>query len=121
MSYEPKIGQYLFAPCSQQDVYEIVGVGKDDNDAATIDVRVIDLNEVLHFENDNLGWRDPLTRAELPAGVSVIFRGMQWRQTTSGSGGQIWIVVNSPKGGCYRCVSLFSVRASPGGKDPVVA
>lgn len=59
MTYAPKPGQYLHASCSDEDVYEIIGSGEDDNGAPTLDVRVIDLNEILHFRvaRDDSGLR----------------------------------------------------------------
>jgi hypothetical protein len=127
VSYQPKVGHYLHASCSDRDVYEILGSGEDANGVPTIDVRVLDLNEILHFEHDNDAkgdgsdekWFAPLTHAELPDGVFIILRGMQWRLTDSGYDNVERIVVNAPEGGCYRCSYLFSVHASPGGRDPV--
>ena len=126
MGFEPKAGQYLHASCSDADVYKVIGSGLDENGAPTIDVRVLDLNEILHFEHDNDAspgdkdkWVAPLTNAELPEGVHVILRGMQWRSTDAGYDDVERIVVNAPEGGCYRCCYLFSVYASPGGRDPV--
>jgi hypothetical protein len=129
MAYEPRPGHYLHASCSDADVYEIVGSGKDGNGHQTIDVRVIDLNEILHFEHDEDAkgdgsdgkWVAPLTDAELPDGVHVVLRGMQWRAAGAGYDNVEHIVVNGPEGGCYRCCYLFSVHASPGGRDPVRA
>lgn len=129
MTYAPKPGQYLHASCSDEDVYEIIGSGEDDNGAPTLDVRVIDLNEILHFRDDNGRkgasaedrWDHPLTRAELPEGVHVVLRGVQWRETTRGYEGVVRVNVNAPEGGCYGCCYLFSVHASPGGRDPVRA
>lgn len=125
MTYEPKSGHYLHASCSDTDVYEIIGSGVDDNGTPTIDVRVIDLNEIIHFEHDNNAkdndtWVNPLTRVELQPGTHVILRGMQWRSTdTPGYDDVENIIVNGPVGGCFRCCYLFSVHASPGGRDPV--
>ncbi|MDE2022222.1 MAG: hypothetical protein KGI71_04930 [Patescibacteria group bacterium] len=129
MPYEPKPGHYLHASCSDKTVYEIIGSGKDANGAPTIDVRVLDLNAVLHFEHDDDAtgdgsdgkWFVPRTVAELPEGVHVVFRGMQWRPARPGYDDAERIEVNAPEGGCYRCCNLFSVHASPGGRDPVRA
>jgi hypothetical protein len=126
VSYEPKAGQFLHASCSDEDVYEILGAGKDANGCQTLDVRVLDLNEIIHFQHDQEAklddparWICPLTRAELPPGVHVILRGMQWRDITDEGDDVVRIVVNAPEGGCYRCCELFSVHASAGGRDPV--
>lgn len=127
MSYEPKPGQYLHASCSDVDVYEIIGAGQDENGAPTIDVRVIDLDELFHFahEDDAEGdgsdekWFAPLTTAELPLGVHVILRGLQWRPRPNGYKNGYVIEVNAPEGGCYSCCYRMTVHASPGGRDPV--
>ena len=124
MAYEPKPGQFLRSSCAGEDIYEIVGAGKDENGFPTIDVRVLDVNDLLHFEHNDDGepggpkFFAPLTRAELP-GVSLILRGMQWHPGVVG--GDVAIVVNAPKGGCFRCCYLLWVYDSPGGKDPVHA
>jgi hypothetical protein len=48
MTYKPKPWQCLHASCSDEDVYEIIGPGKDANGRSTLDVRVIDLNAMLN-------------------------------------------------------------------------
>ena len=127
MTYQPQPGHFLHASCSAEDVYEIIGAGADANGAPTIDVRVIDVNEIIHYEHDNDAkgdgsdekWFAPLTTAELPAGVHLILRGLQWRQVPAGYDDVVRIVVNGPVGGCYRCCYLFGVYAAPGGDKPV--
>jgi hypothetical protein len=119
VTYEPKPGHFLHASCSDKDVYEIIGSGQDANGRPTIDVRVLDANEVLHFEDGKGDWTDPATTAELPLDVFLILRGMQWRPVVPGDEDVERVVVNGPQGGCYRCCYLLSVHASPGGRDPV--
>jgi hypothetical protein len=125
----PEVGQYLHASCSDLDVYRILGRSQDENGQNVIDVEVLDINEVVHFDHDNDArgdgsdgkWSRPLSRIELPEGTRVIIRDMQWRDTgpVTVSDEHQGIVVNSPVGGCYRCSNLMWVYRSPGGRDPV--
>jgi len=120
MKYEPKPGHYLHASCSDTDLYEVVGSGQDANGHSTLDVRVLNLNEILHFGHDGDAqgdgsdgkWLAPLTVAELPAGVHVVLRGLQWRGASAGDDDVERVEVNAPQGGCYRCCYLFSVRGA---------
>lgn len=112
-----KPGQYLHASCSAEDVYRILAVGEDANGHQTIDVEVLELGSVMHFENDIddvKGFNYPCTTVELPKDTNLVFRGMQYKQLSSDRN---LIVVNAPVGGCYRCCYLFSVHDNPGGGD----
>lgn len=111
----------LYASCSAEFVYEVIGYGADANDALTLDLRVMCLNDVVHFGHDDTqgsatepDFRNPLTRLELPDGVSLVMRDVQYRQVGEGFGGVARIVVNGPEGGCHRCCYLFGVYE---GKD----
>lgn len=118
MSYEPKAGHFLRSSCSASDVYEILGSGKDENGEPTIDVRVLNLGAVIHCDDSDDSMESPLTRAELPAGVHLVLRHLQWTPCKD-IGGVQFIRVNGPMGGCSRCCYLLMVHASPDGKDPV--
>jgi hypothetical protein len=109
----PKIGQWLYASCSDADYGQIVAVGQDDNGVATIDILVSDPQDIIsceHNEKDSDGWIDPLTTLELPEGTRVILRHVQWRP---GSGEDNFIVCNTPGDGCFRCTKLFQLRGAP--------
>lgn len=104
----PKIGQWLYASCSAVDYGEIVAVGIDDNGVSTIDIRVEDPQELIHFDEEFGGpgfGRNALTTLEIPAGVSLILRGLQYREV-----GEDLIECHTPGSGCYRCTKLFTLR-----------
>lgn len=106
----PRAGLLLHASCSDCYVAEIRSVGTDDNDAPAVDVLVFDINEILHWpDEDEKGELNPLTRAELPAGAFLVLRDVLYR--TIGEDG---IILNLPDGGCFRCSKLFTM-CEPGG------
>lgn len=113
---DPKPGQFLYASCAGENIYEVLKSYKDDNGAPVLDVRVLDLNEVVSFGDGN-GVEDiakgkwdanPLTRIELPPGTTVIFRGLLWRAANAEY--PKLIEVAGPPGLCYRCSILMSIE-----------
>lgn len=97
----PRIGQWLYASCSDAYYGEVVGVGQDSNGAPTIDIRIEDPEDLIWCEDE--GFENPLTTIELLDGVRPILRDVQYRFQV-GSG---FIVCNTPGNGCYRCTKLF--------------
>lgn len=120
MTYQPQVGHYLHASCSDADVYEIIGVGRDDNEQPTIDVRVCDPHEVIHFEadlDDASGFGNPLTEIQCER---LVFHNMLWKDWTKESDTFATVQVNGPEGGCFRCCYLLSVHTEPGGRSAYV-
>jgi len=114
----PKIGDYLHASCSGEDYGRVIAVGKDGNGTPTIDIEVFTPDDMMSFgENNGTDFSNPvLTRVEIPAGVKVILRDLQWRQTKGYEGwdaDKTWvslIICNTPGNQCFRCTKLFSLR-----------
>jgi len=103
---KPEAGQYLYASCSDSDYGQIVAVGEDANGAPTIDIRLIDPQDLVTCDDHGTnGWRDPLTTLEVTG--DLVLRGVQWRP---GEGHKGFIVCNTPGSECFRCTKLFQLR-----------
>jgi len=109
----PEVGDYLYASCPGCDFGQIVGVGKDANDAPTIDIELYEPGDLIWFEDND--FQNPLTRLELPEGTKVILRDVQWKPAGAYEGwdeAKSWVTTITcftPGNGCYRCTKLFSL------------
>lgn len=108
----PKVGQWLHASCSDEYYGQIVAVGTDENDTPTIDIRLEDPDDLAGVDGEREGWQMSLTTIEVPEGVKLILRNVQWKATDSANGAEK-IVCNTPGRGCYRCTSLFTLNDHP--------
>jgi len=109
----PKIGQWLYASCSAEDYGQIVAVGEDDNGVPTIDIRLSNPQDLVTCE-DETEWADPLTTLEVPPGVALVLRHVQWRPGSGdGVDGATFIVCNTPGSECFRCTKLFQLCDEP--------
>lgn len=113
----PKPGQFLYASCAGENIYEVLKVYHDENHADVLDVRVLNLNEVVSFgsgggmkalERGDWG-ANPLTRIEIPEGTPVIFRALLWRASDPNPKYPEMIEVAGPPGLCYRCSILMHI------------
>lgn len=112
----PRPGQFLYASCAGENIYEVLKVYHDDNHADVLDVRVLDLNEVVSFgssggvEAIKKGEWDanPLTRIDVSPGATVTFRGLLWRPASERY--PELIEVAGPPGLCYRCSILMHIK-----------
>ena len=105
----PKVGQWLYSSCSASSYGEILNVGNDGNGSNVIDIRVCDIDDFAYIEyemddssDSNFIVNPPLTTAELPKGVNVILRNVQYKLMTDE-----YIECNTPGNGCFRCTKLF--------------
>jgi hypothetical protein len=92
---KPEVGQYLYASCSDSDYGQIVAVGEDDNGALTIDIRLLDPQDLVTVDDGE--WADPLTTIEVTG--DVILRNVQWRPDEEDGG---YIICNTPGSECFR-------------------
>ncbi len=111
----PKVGQYLFSSCAGSDYGRIISVGNDANKRQTIDIEIFGPNDLISCEGDN----DPdspqwpvLTTLEVPEGVNLILRNVQWEIKGATDFGTM-IECNTPGNGCYRCTKLFTLQDHP--------
>lgn len=115
---DPKPGQYLWASCAGDNYGRVIAVGVDGNGAPTIDIELKSVGDLISSEDDD-EWPNPdLTQAEVPEGVKVILRNVQWRAGFV-SDGISTIHCRTPGNGCYRCTKFFWLydhdRSEPGG------
>ena len=87
-----QVGDWLYASCSARIYGEIVGAGVDANGAPTVDIAVLDPNDLIDFPDadsegsglryGNKEWPNfhGLTTLELPKGATPILRGAQYRE-----------------------------------------
>lgn len=111
----PKIGQYLFASCSGQDVGQIVATGEDANCVPTIDIVVFDYNEFLSVEEEFSEVGVALTTFDLEESdgpARVILRFVQYKFADDD---EITprLICNTPGDNCFRCSKLFWLRNQP--------
>lgn len=112
----PKPGQFLYASCAGENIYEVLKVYHDENHADVLDVRVLDLNDVVSFGSrggmeaiERGDWdANPLTRIEIPEGTTVIFRALLWRAPDPKYPDMIEVA--GPPGLCYRCSILVHIK-----------
>ena len=109
----PEVGQYLSASCAATDYGQIVAVGEDDNGAPTIDIRLIDPQDLVTVDDDE--WEDPLTTLEVTGDPALrgdlILRYVQWRPSKGPSDDDgTYIICNTPGSECFRCTKLFQLR-----------
>lgn len=105
----PKVGQYLYASCSAQDYGKIIAVGRDDNGVTTIDIEVFHPDDLISCDDEGDGFNSHgLEHLELPPGVNLILRNLQWKDVGDGL-----IRCNTPANNCYRCTKLFHLRDTP--------
>lgn len=106
---EPKVGQYLYATCSAEDYGRILSVGVDDNGVPTIDIEVFHPNDLISCDDEDDGFNsNGLESLEVPEGVKLILRNLQWKDKGDG-----FIRCNTPANHCYRCTKLFILRDTP--------
>lgn len=106
----PRVGQYLYASCSAEDYGKIIAIGKDGNGVNCIDIEVYNPDDLLSFNDENES-SPALTHIELPKGVRIILRNVQYKN-------QNWdwaygIECNTPGNNCYRCTKSFIVKDEP--------
>ncbi len=110
----PKPGHWLYASCSALDYGQILRVGKDANGMDIVDIRVLDASDLTWTplaDNDKDSSEfgaNPLIYAELPPGVHVILRDVQYRMSAAGS-----IECDTPGNHCFRCTKFFILREKP--------
>ena len=94
------IGDYLHASCSDAIYGEVIGLGKDENGAPCVDLRIFDPNDILSWpdaEDDdgqlgamgtNKEWPEftGCASIELPSGVAIILRGLHYKAVDSSLG-----------------------------------
>ena len=100
----PAVGQWLMASCSAQSYGRILAVRKDANGLDTIDIEVSDPNDLIIKIDQDPGFEQgSLTTLEVPDGVKLILRGVQYLMNGDR------ITCNTPGDGCFRCVKFFSL------------
>lgn len=108
MQNTPKIGQYLYATCADEDYGKILAVGKDENGVDCIDIEVFDPNNLLSFNDNKENPTNPLTRLEISEGAKIILRDLQYKNSNA-----VWAYIiecNTPGNNCYRCTKSFIVE-----------
>lgn len=101
----PQVGQYLFASCSAEDYGRVVAVGQDANGASTIDIEVLQPDDLVDCSDDSDVGTNPLTTLEVPEGVKLVLRHVQYRAVEDR-----YIICNTPGNNCFRCTKLFKLR-----------
>lgn len=108
---EPAPGVYLYASCSAEEYGRIVAVGEDSNGNPTIDIEVLHPNDLIDCEDEEGGeWEHALTWLEVPAGVTLILRDVQYRIDPSKSPEYPAVIIcNTPGNSCFRCTKMFTM------------
>ena len=104
----PRPGQWLFSSCQGEDFGQILRVGLDANGQDILDVRLRDLNDILHCEDtdDDTMWPwNPLTMAKLEGAASVVLVVLLY--TVHDAGTFVSVRCATPEGGCFRCSQSF--------------
>lgn len=104
----PKVGQYLYASCSAMWYGPIMRVGKDENEADTIDFIVENINEFMttdRFEPEE----NERSLFEIKPHGPVEFCNVQWKSSREKSDEPLRILCNTPGDGCRRCTGIFMV------------
>ena len=127
----PRPGQWLYSSCAGSDFGQILRVGLDANGQPVLDVRICDLNDLLHCENtdDEALWPwNPLTVARLEGAASVVLVDLLYKVHDAGT--HLSVQCATPEGGCFRCSQCFMLfddcadvlsprrRSSRGPDDP---
>jgi hypothetical protein len=104
------IGKYLYASCSAKDYGRILAVGEDANGVPTIDIEVLNVGELIHYDDDLENGENHLTSLKLEGtDARLILRGVQYKMSTT-PGYPDNIVCDTPGDGCYRCTKIFTLH-----------
>lgn len=128
----PRVGQWLYATCSAADYGQVMAVYQDANGQEVIDIRVLDVQDLLQCP-DNAGWdshhRDAreldfelpwLVELLVPPG-EVLLKAVPWKPGPRRAEDGRWTIeCATPGNGCFWCHKLFWLEDEPsGGEDRV--
>lgn len=108
----PKCGQYLYASCAGWDYGRILVVGQDTNGAPVIDIEVFHPDDLLSCDDNGFD-QTGLEAIELPEGVNIILKRVQYKLPEGADEDWKPIICNTPGNNCYRCTKLFTLSDTP--------
>lgn len=110
----PKIGQLLWSSCAGESYGKILAVGVDDNKTPVIAIELTTISDIAWTNDEDETFPQPdLHFVEIPPGVHVILRDIQYKLWEPCEDGRQIIECRTPGNGCYRCTKCFTLRDEP--------